>query len=445
MVLYKRPLVAGLVILSMIAVLRTDLSAQSAVDTLYLDQVPPDSFAVYRDGRNIVIRWYAPHDSISSGIGTIDFRNWYSGYNPSEVSELSTYGNYTGMIDRKIRIERQVTGLLLPLQVGVDPYILIRIETIDPVNRSYAGTFNIGASYYTPGTPFSPILVNEADESDRIDLGFQISFGAGIIDTSLAGAGALIEMDLQDFEGFHVWRGVKPYPSDMISIAEISKEDYFLLSDIDVSIEVPRKWLWLWEYFRGTPTREAWPRYDAQGREYYEWIDTDVFPGFTYYYHVTCYDRGFFKGYFQYNKRDNFICDEEIDDPDNPLSCDAVARSIEMTVETGGDTDKDMMNVYAVPNPYRTGTSSESTPSYHNYPDNAIKFFNVPSQCELRIFTVAGDLVWETKHESLDGQDGIISWDVKNKEGNEVGSGVYIFRCESNTGGSVYGRVVVIR
>ncbi len=446
--LYKRSLMVVLALFTMIAITRANLSAQSAIDTLFLEQVPPDSFAVRREGSNIVIRWYAPPDSISSGIGTIDLRNWYAGYDPAEISEFSTQGYYTGTIDRKLRIERQVTGLLGPLTVGVDPFILIRIETIDPVNRSYSVTFNVGTSFYTPGTPIPLVLKNEEDEIDLLDLGFDISFGPGVIDSSLTGAGALIEMDVQDFEGFHVWRGITQYPSDMIAIVEISKEDYFEISDIEVSTDVPSKWLWLWEYFRDTPNGTAWPRYDEQGREYYEWVDEDVFPGFTYYYHVTCYDRGFFKGYFQYNKRDNFICDENIDepaDPGNPVDCDMVARSIVMTVEAGGNTDEDMKSVFVVPNPYRTGTSSISTPSYHNYPDNAIKFFNVPASSEIRVFTLAGDLVWEASHDSPGGDDGIISWDVRNKEGQDVLSGVYIYRCESGTGGSVYGKIVIIR
>jgi hypothetical protein len=75
----------------------------------------------------------------------------------------------------------------------------------------------------------------------------------------------------------------------------------------------------------------------------------------------------------------------------------------------------------------------------------SIKFFNVPKEADIKIYTVAGDLVWETHYSNPDGQDGIVSWNVRNKEGREVGSGVYIYRCEADGGDAVYGRIVVIR
>jgi hypothetical protein len=103
-----------------------------------------------------------------------------------------------------------------------------------------------------------------------------------------------------------------------------------------------------------------------------------------------------------------------------------------------------MRNIYAVPNPYRTGTSAETTPSYHNFPDLSIKLFNVPTEAEVRIFTLSGDLVFQTHHSSPDGSDGIVSWNVKNMHGQEVGSGVYILKVTSPAG-HIYGRICVIR
>jgi hypothetical protein len=192
-------------------------------------------------------------------------------------------------------------------------------------------------------------------------------------------------------------------------------------------------------YFR------EWPKLDGQGRPYYEWVDQNAFAGFTYYYITTCFDRGYFKGMTQFNKRDNFICDEDLanpEDPDHPVPCDSVAKIITMTVSAGTD----MRLVFAVPNPYRTGTSAETHPFYHNYPDGSIKFFNVPKEAEIKIYTVSGDLVWESHHSSPTGEDGIITWDVKNKHGQDVGSGVYLYRCENSADGSdAYGRIVVIR
>ncbi len=448
-VVSKRPLRWVIVFSIAVSALCQGAFAQTAIDTLTLDLFPVDSFAIFRESNTAVIRWYPPHDSLSSGIGTIDFRSWISGYDPSVISQMSTDGLYTGDIDRTVRIEREMTGSTDPLTVGVDPSISIRIETIDPVNRTYSKTINIGTSLYTPGDPIPLILLNEEDATDSLFLGFDISFSEGIVDTSLTGGGAIIDMDLQDFEGFHVWRGLSPLPSEMYAIVEISKEDYFKLSDIEAAGDVPLKWLWLWDYFRDT-TEPAYPRFDNEGRKYYEWVDENVYPGFKYYYHVTCYDRGYFKGSssFQHDKVDNYLCDEDPDnplDPENFVDCESVAKTLSMTVDSGGDSDKEMMNVYAVPNPYRTGSSAEISPAYHNYEDNSIKFHNLPRQCEIRVYNVAGDMVWKHSHLSEDGSDGIASWDVRNERGNDVSSGVYIFRCESSSGGSVYGRIIIIR
>jgi hypothetical protein len=69
----------------------------------------------------------------------------------------------------------------------------------------------------------------------------------------------------------------------------------------------------------------------------------------------------------------------------------------------------------------------------------------MPREATIRIYTVAGDLVWEGSHYNADGRDGIWSWNVKNKNGLDVGSGVYVYRVKSATGEDMYGRIVVIR
>jgi hypothetical protein len=209
---------------------------------------------------------------------------------------------------------------------------------------------------------------------------------------------------------------------------------------------------------------------DDEGRLYFEWADDNVFVGFTYYLHVTSYDRGYFKRQYLYNKLDNFICHECTMDtllnpdlpycpnvyectmdtllyPDLPycpdIFVDCEDAAVRVTVSVPASTD--VQSVYAVPNPYRSGTSADTTPFYHNFNDNSIKFYNMPKEASLKIYTVAGDLVWETYHSSPDGSEGVATWDTKNKHGLLTGSGVYIFKVESRTGGSVFGRIVIIR
>jgi hypothetical protein len=80
--------------------------------------------------------------------------------------------------------------------------------------------------------------------------------------------------------------------------------------------------------------------------------------------------------------------------------------------------------------------------NYHNFPDELVRFVNVPSDCTIKIFTVAGDLVWENEQVSNGGN---VTWDLKNRGEESVTSGVYIYRIEKSDGDSVFGRIVVIR
>jgi hypothetical protein len=418
--------------------------AQSEIDTMVLVPQAPDSFYVVRRGSDIIIGWYPPADSIGRAIGSRDYTNWYGTHTGDDRVEISFSGYYTtGWIDRQVSVEKYNRD---SYEVGVSPSIAMKIETNDMFDRTFQKNFNIGTDYYTPGDPIEMTLteiVEVGQDPEVLKLGFNIYFSEGLIDTSQYGAAACFLLDVQDFEGYHIWRGLSPMPSDMLAIGEISQEDYFRVSIYDAIEDVPQKWKWLWEYFNDN-IEPSWPRQDSQGKWYYEWIDENAFSGFTYYYNVTTYDRGYFRGFNTHNKEDNYICDDDLENPatpGDPVDCDTKSIAFEMTVDAGADIN----TVFAVPNPYRTGTSEMTTPYYHNYPDMAIKFFNMPSEAQIKIYTVAGDLVWEGSHQSVDGSDGIMNWDVKNKNGQEVGSGVYIFRVETPNGDDVYGRIVVIR
>lgn len=418
--LIRRGTVLGAVLLG-ISLIGGSGRAQVAVDTMRLDIVAPDSVAVERDGRTIVVRWYPPVLPAGQVTGSRDFTNWY--VNDPLVSRVGVLGSYIGDIDRTLRVSRIVSGTVPRDTVGYEPSIRMLAEIRDRYD-SYSKEFNLGSSY-TPGTPIAMNLIGQVTR-DTLKLGISLAFGAGVVDTAFGMQPAFFEIDLQTFEGFHIWRGLSPEPSRMEVVSELSRDDAFVGIAADSL------------YFL------EWPKLDERGRPYYEWVDRDVFVGFTYYYHVTCFDKGYFKGKYLFNKRDNFICDEDPDDPatpGEPVPCEDVALVITMTVDANENVDR----IFAVPNPYRTGTSAETSPYYHNFPDQSIKFFNMPKEADIKIYTVSGDLVWEAHHSSPSGTNGVLTWDVKNKEGGEVSSGVYIFRVESTSGEDMYGRIVVIR
>ena len=423
--------IAIIFVLLGISAMCVDARAQSAVDTMRLDIVPPDSVYVRRDGQSVAIGWYPPRAEIATLTGS---RHWTSWRGPDpNISEVEIIGLYDGTVDRTVKVGRIVLTKVTVDTIGMEPSIRMYAELRDRFDTYYK-EFNLGASYtvpggtgsYTPGDVIPLNLIGLAT-GDTLKLGISLAFGAGIVDSTFDGSPASFELDLQALEGFHIWRGLSPLPTHMSVISELSRDAAFIGVEYDSL------------YFN------EWPKSDALGRPYYEFVDQNAFAGFTYFYIVTCFDRGYFRGMTEFNKTDNFICDEDLSnpaDPENPVPCEDVAKMITVTVDAGTD----MQLIFAVPNPYRTGTSAETHPFYHNYPDGSIKFFNVPKETDIKIYTVSGDLVWEAHHSSPTGEDGIISWNVKNQQGQDVGSGVYIYRCKNSADGSdAYGKIIVIR
>lgn len=115
-------------------------------------------------------------------------------------------------------------------------------------------------------------------------------------------------------------------------------------------------------------------------------------------------------------------------DPDSHF----FARAVEAT---GGPT-ANLARVAAIPNPYRAAEA------WNPGGGHEIHFINIPQQALIRIYTLAGDLVREIRHE--DTVRDFARWDLKNESGRDVSSGVYMFRVEAKSF-SDQSRFVVIR
>ncbi len=89
---------------------------------------------------------------------------------------------------------------------------------------------------------------------------------------------------------------------------------------------------------------------------------------------------------------------------------------------TGGPT-RDLERIIVVPNPFRAREEWDR-PGGHE-----IHFTNLPPRATIRIFTVAGDLVTELQHNDL--VRDFERWNLKNANGQDVASGIYIYRVES--------------
>lgn len=407
----------------------SSFAVAQAPDSLVL-QAPlgVSTSSLYQAGSKRFVN-YILWDDISNDIGTFvePPTPWALNTSPNDtLSVVSSRGPYTGDIDRTVLFTAQKAGY-----VGTDSVIVtyeIRRE------ESLSGRIVLLPSY-VPGT-WVPIRFGPGGSTD---FGLQINFAAGVVDRF-----STFSIGLQDFEGFHVWRGIEPDGRDLTIVAELSKEEAFIgdapggtlldslyFYDVVPTLRQHRDWLSPFGAIDCVGTRFT---LDLAPNQFF-WYDCNATNGFTYYYAVTSFDRGYESQSSQQGleKFDNCTVAKG-----QPFGCPSELVAISMEVEA----QSDLYKVYVVPNPYRSGGSRLTSENYHNFPDELVRFVNVPPDCTIKIFTVSGDLVWENEQV---GNGGNVTWDLKNRGAESVTSGVYIYRVEKPDGDSVFGRIVVIR
>jgi hypothetical protein len=92
-------------------------------------------------------------------------------------------------------------------------------------------------------------------------------------------------------------------------------------------------------------------------------------------------------------------------------------------VFTTGPTTSNLEQVIVVPNPYE-GRSPWDPPG-----QGFVEFRNLPRQAEIKIYTAAGDLVAKLQHD--DPKSGSRAWNLRNQNGQDVASGIYMYRVTS--------------
>ncbi len=424
-------------IIAIIAALGLPLSSPAAVmapDSLVLHA--PQDFkvrSVYKPGTKrfvVWLTWQDVPDSIAAFIHQPDTTGYRVTSPTGTMSVPRTRGAYKGDIDRTV-----VFGVDKGGMVGVDT---VAISYSVRREESVSGAFMLLPTY-TGG--WFDVGFRDVDLNKSIDFGLQMRFPTGKNVDKLGS----FSVGLVDFEGYHIWRGIQPDGSDLTVIGELSKEEAFkgnatggsfadsvYFYDVVPTLRIPMPWFSPYGAIDCLGTRIDF----TLGSDQLFWYDCNATNGFKYYYAVTTFDRG----YTASSSTEGLV---KFDDcpvtEGTPLPCANRLVSIDMEV----DPQNDLYNVYAVPNPYRSGSSRLTAENYHNFPDNYVRFVNVPSTCTLRIYTVAGDLVWEKSVQNATG--GNIEWDVTNRDSQPVTSGVYIFRVVTPDGGSVYGRLAVIR
>ncbi|MCF7919231.1 MAG: hypothetical protein K9N06_04905 [Candidatus Cloacimonetes bacterium] len=187
-------------------------------------------------------------------------------------------------------------------------------------------------------------------------------------------------------------------------------------------------------------------RKDRLARRYYE--DTIHYPpkGIEYYIAVSSWDRGM---------------------PSLRIPVLESARDADANMKVffpGPASNSDMDNIYVVPNPYIGFSGFDGKRDTDNKGDKSRRlwFVNLPEDCKVKIWTMAGDLVDEFDHNgstyyedvttvskaalSAKAAGGIHAWDLLSKYDQIVAPGVYLFTViDNDSGDKKVGKFVVIK
>jgi hypothetical protein len=262
--------------------------------------------------------------------------------------------------------------------------------------------------------PSTTLVVREVGQVMPIMNGMTISFGAG---SAAAGdsahwsaryifaPGASVNVNLESFEGYHLWRSDLPDLSSFSLLGEIriceSKFEFALLNEEE--IDASRVSL----------------DYDPASRTF-TFVDRDVHNDFPYQYSVTTFDRGFLGNELN-------LVFEGTRRPSQKLYPGRLSRDVDEVV-------------FVVPNPYiRHAAWEEGEPK--------VVFTNLPPSCTIRVFTESADHVVTFEHgpdQPRSTSATTVTWDLKTDGGEDIVPGVYIYFVEGS-GYQGTGKMMVAR
>jgi len=184
--------------------------------------------------------------------------------------------------------------------------------------------------------------------------------------------------------------------------------------------------------FPGDPTEYHY-RYDVSG----------MLSGWQYLFAVTAFDEG--------------------DDRTPPLETSVNANAIRVfpgtTVNTNFESDDEEYQVGVYPNPYRVNAAWDGSTPFNR----RLMFYNLPARAEVRVYTLAGEVVARFEHDSdtytgdtrwfrdFSSSNRLLSggehaWDLLSEANQNLTTGLYLYTVYDKESGKVQrGRFVVIK
>ena len=196
---------------------------------------------------------------------------------------------------------------------------------------------------------------------------------------------------------------------------------------------------------------KQWDMVDSIGPKYgydvgleYEFVDSNLHTGKTYWYSVTSYGIEDMN-VINYLDWDESVKVETLATKSNETSVLAARKRVKLPFSLSNELGK----VLVVPNPYRVDDNYtlefggyEGRSRSWNENKRMLKFTHLPPKCTIRIFTIGGDIVATLHHENQ--TIGEYDWNMLSESNRTIASGVYVFTVESEYGTQT-GKFVVIR
>jgi len=160
------------------------------------------------------------------------------------------------------------------------------------------------------------------------------------------------------------------------------------------------------------------------------WTEHKIKNGFRYFYSIVAYDFGSDR-----HEEDIYV---------EPVVGGKVKNQTSTVPTTGKSSD--LKNVWVVPNPY-IGSANWELWSPSLVRENKIAFMNLPGECTIDIYTLAGE--WVDRIEYNDDKYGAAYWDLSNysrsgRPGLKISSGVYIYRISTPDGQELVDKFAII-
>ncbi len=110
-----------------------------------------------------------------------------------------------------------------------------------------------------------------------------------------------------------------------------------------------------------------------------------------------------------------------------------------------GIAENSLDDISVVPNPYVTAASWERRNlNQTGRGERKINFINLPAECTIKIYTIAGDLIKELVKE-YSPTSGAMSWNLVSEDGMDVASGLYIYHVEAPNVGEYINKFALIK